>query len=109
MWLKKIMKMKLSNNNSDKNLNSMEGTTKVPSIVLRKCCACGKIIDRNELIRILKEHKTGEIIIAPNNKQFGRSIYLCKNEECLKTAIKKKRLKHLSENEIEILRNEIQK
>ena len=95
------------NNNSEKKLNTMEGTKKVPSVVLRKCCACGKITNRNELIRILKEHKTGEIIISPNNKQFGRSIYLCKNEECLKTAIKKKRLKHLSENEIEILKREI--
>ena len=97
------------NNNSDKILNTKEGTTKVPSVVLRKCCACGKIVNRNELIKILKEHKTGKIIINPNNKQFGRSMYLCKNEECLKTAIKKKRLKHLSENEIEILNREIKK
>jgi len=77
----------------------------MPSVVFRKCCACGKILDRQNLIRILKEAKTGKIIINPNNKQFGRSNYICKSEECLKLAIKKKRLKFLSEEEIGKLKN----
>ena len=77
----------------------------MPSSILRKCCACGKIINRTELIRILTDHKTGKIVIKPDNKQFGRSQYLCKSEECLKLALKKKRLKHLSDKEIEVLKN----
>lgn len=76
----------------------MEGTKKVPSTVLRKCCACGKIADRQIFIRILKNHKNGEYIINPTSKEFGRSIYICKSQECLKLAIKKKRLRNLNED-----------
>ena len=97
-------KVNLKKNNSNNSYNCTEGTKKVPSCVLRKCCACGKIIDRTNLIKILKDHKTGDIIINPNSKTFGRSIYLCKTEECLKLAIKKKRLKHLPENIIDNLK-----
>ena len=80
-------------NNSDNLRNNLEGTKKVPSTILRKCCACGKIVDRNNLIRIMKDNKTGEIIINPSNKQFGRSSYLCKDKDCLKLAIKKTKMK----------------
>ena len=97
------MKTKLKNNQTEKN-NITEGTNNVPSVVLRKCCACGKVIDRKNLIRILREAKTGKIIINPSNKDFGRSSYLCKSEECLKLAIKKKRFKTLTEAELEILK-----
>ena len=98
------------NNLSENNKNNKiaEGNKK-PSVILRKCCACGKVIDRNELIRILKEHKTSEIIIEPNNKQFGRSMYLCKNEECLKLALKKKRFKNFSEDIINKIQTIIKK
>jgi len=91
-------------NNFKMGKNISEGTQNVPSVILRKCCACGKVIDRKDLIRILREASTGKIIINPSNKDFGRSTYLCKNEECLKLAIKKKRFKNLSEEELEILR-----
>ena len=92
-------------NNSDNLRNNLEGTKKVPSTVLRKCCACGKIVDRNNLIRIMKDNKTGEIIINPSNKQFGRSSYLCKDKDCLKLAIKKKRFKTYSQEIIEKISN----
>ncbi len=88
-------------NNTD---NNNEGTIKVPSVVVRKCCACGEKFDRKQLIRIMTEAKTGKIIINPNSKEFGKSTYLCKNEKCLKIALKRKRLKHLSENDIEKLK-----
>ena len=93
------------NNSFEKNQNIKitEGNKK-PSVILRKCCACGKVADRNELIRILREHTTSEIIIEPNNKQFGRSMYLCKNDECLKLALKKKRFKNFSEEIINKIR-----
>ena len=97
--LKKQKKLMSNLSENNKNNTITEGNKK-PSVILRKCCACGKIVDRNELVRILKEHKTSEIIIEPNNKQFGRSMYLCKSEECLKLALKKKRLKSLSEENL---------
>ena len=92
------------NNSENLNNNTQEDAKSASSCVMRKCCACGKISDRNDFIRILREHNSGEYIINPNNMQFGRSIYLCKNADCLKIAIKKKRLKNLSEEQLENLK-----
>ncbi|MCR4881098.1 MAG: YlxR family protein [bacterium] len=96
-------------NNKTNNIvnNYEEDAKKASSSIMRKCCACGKIADRKDFIRILRNHKTGEYIISPDNKQFGRSIYICKCNECLKSAIKKKRLKALSEEQIEQIKAKI--
>ena len=59
---------------------------------IRKCQGCLKLIDRNELIKITKL-QDGTIKINPTNKELGRSVYVCKNAECIKLFIKKKRLK----------------
>ena len=93
----------MKNNPNNIGDNIVEDANKASSTVMRKCCACGKIIDRRELLRIMRDSKTGEVIINPGTKQFGRSIYLCKNSECLKLAQKKKRLKNLSDEQVEIL------
>lgn len=76
--------------------------------VLRKCLGCGQLKDRTSLMRILKDHKTGEIIISPDVKTFGRSSYLCYNKDCLKVVLKKKSFqksfkKNLSDNFLEQL------
>ena len=55
----------------------------------RKCTACGKIKPAGELIKITKEHKSGNIVIQPDSKTFGRSVYLCYNQECINTVLKK--------------------
>lgn len=55
----------------------------------RKCIACGEIKPKSELIKITKNHTCGEVVIQPNSKTFGRSVYLCYNENCINTAIKK--------------------
>ena len=60
--------------------------------VIRKCQGCGKIIDRSNLIKITKSSKTGEVRINPGSKFIGRSLYLCKNLECLKQILKKKKI-----------------
>lgn len=77
--------------------------------IQRKCAACGGVFGRENLIRIMSENKTGEIIINPDNKTFGRSAYLCQNENCIKNAIKKNRLERvlrakISENVLEKLK-----
>ncbi|MDD3420056.1 MAG: YlxR family protein [Candidatus Gastranaerophilales bacterium] len=76
---------------------------------LRKCIACGEFFDRKKMIRLLKNHTNNQIVINPDNKTFGRSAYLCKNEDCLKTAIKKSRFQKalrgkVDENTIEKLK-----
>lgn len=55
----------------------------------RKCIACGELKNRKELIKITKEHNSGDIVVQPNSKTFGRSVYLCYNENCINTALKK--------------------
>ncbi|MBR3604879.1 MAG: YlxR family protein [Candidatus Gastranaerophilales bacterium] len=60
--------------------------------IIRKCQGCQKLIDRNELIKITKL-QNGTLKINPTKKELGRSVYVCKNIECIKTFIKKKKLK----------------
>ena len=57
---------------------------------LRKCVSCGKIKPRSEMIKITKEHSTNEVVINPNSVTFGRSAYLCYNQDCIEQALKKK-------------------
>ena len=44
------------------------------------------------MIKITKEHSSGEIVLEPNSKTFGRSAYLCYNLSCIENAFKKNRL-----------------
>ena len=60
--------------------------------LFRKCVGCGELKSREEMIRIIKEHSTGEIILNPNSKTFGRSAYLCYNQSCIEQALKKKKI-----------------
>lgn len=54
------------------------------------------------MIRLLKDHKTSQIIVAPSKDQFGRSFYVCKRDECIKQLYKnpkyKKSLTKLNDN-----------
>ena len=60
--------------------------------MLRKCVGCGKLEDASQMIKLTKEYKTGEVVMAPNSKVFGRSAYLCYNQTCITNALKKNRL-----------------
>ena len=61
-------------------------------MVERKCAGCGKLKDRNELIKITREKCNANVIVNPNNKIFGRSVYLCYNNSCIEAAFKKNKL-----------------
>lgn len=54
----------------------------------RMCVACRQMINQNELFRVVKNND--EIIIDNEKKKFGRGAYVCKNEKCIKLAMKKK-------------------
>ena len=58
----------------------------------RKCAGCGELKPREVMIKITKEHLTGEIIVNPDSKTFGRSVYLCYNQDCINTAFKKNKI-----------------
>lgn len=58
----------------------------------RKCVGCGELKPRENLIRVMKTEKGGELVINPNSKTFGRSAYLCYNQSCIELALKKSKL-----------------
>ena len=60
--------------------------------IKRKCQGCFNLINRNELIKITKL-KDGTLKVNPSKYELGRSIYVCKNEECIKNLIKTKGIK----------------
>ena len=76
--------------------------------VMRKCISCRKTYDRDNLIKITKDHQQG--IMFHNG--MGRSAYICKSKKCYTDSkiIKKlqKALKTFLEPEfIEIFEKEI--
>lgn len=60
-------------------------------INLRKCVGCGQKIDRKLLLRVLKDFSSErlKLIVAPTSKDFGRSVYVCYNRQCVDKAFKK--------------------
>ena len=58
----------------------------------RKCVGCGEIKNADDMMKITKNHINGEVIINPNSKIFGRSAYLCYNNQCIERALKKNKL-----------------
>ena len=60
--------------------------------IKRKCQGCAKLINRDELIKITKI-SNDTIKINPTQYELGRSVYVCKNSQCIETFIKKKKLK----------------
>ena len=54
----------------------------------RMCVACRGMHSKSDLIRIVKSDS--EVIFDENQKILSRGIYLCKSEECIKLAQKKK-------------------
>lgn len=60
-------------------------------IPVRMCIGCGQHKNKSELIRVVK-NKEGEISLDLVGKAPGRGAYLCNDPECLKKALKAKRL-----------------
>ncbi len=59
--------------------------------IIRKCRSCNESKDRALMIKITLNNNN--LYINPDSKTFGRSVYVCKNIECIKTLIKKKGIK----------------
>jgi uncharacterized protein len=66
----------------------------------RKCIGCANVKNRAEMIRIMKLYDTGEIIINPTSRHFGRSFYICYNIECVNKILKKKKLQKILKREV---------
>ena len=57
----------------------------------RMCNGCGQMFDKKSLIRVVCTPE-GSIVLDTTGRQAGRGAYLCPSAECLKKAIKTKRL-----------------
>ncbi|MFW6285354.1 MAG: RNase P modulator RnpM [Bacillota bacterium] len=56
---------------------------------LRKCVATGEMLNKHELLRIVK-NKEGAIFVDPSGKAHGRGAYVKKEKTAVKTLRKKK-------------------
>ncbi len=74
----------------------------------RQCINCKEIKNKEELIRITKDYKTGEIKINNKGEYKGRSVYICKTPECIEKSIKRKKINIFLKTEItEIIKEEL--
>lgn len=76
--------------------------------VLRRCVSCKKVIDRNQLFKVTRDHQDGVVLKGG----MGRSAYICTNETCLKDAWRRKRLQkalkcQVQYNVIEVLQDQL--
>ena len=76
--------------------------------VMRVCISCRKTFERENLLKITKDHKQGMIF----HKGMGRSAYICQSKKCYSDSKIKKKLQKalktiLNPEFIEILENEI--
>ena len=56
--------------------------------ILRRCVACRKLLDRQQLWKVTRDHQDGIVL----DKGMGRSAYLCPTEACLEESYRRKRL-----------------
>ena len=83
----------------------------IKRIPQRKCIGCGVSKNKNELIRVVRSPEN-EISIDLKGKKSGRGAYICKEEDCLKKAVKAKRFDrslevNISSDILESLLNQI--
>ena len=76
--------------------------------VMRMCISCRKTFDRENLIKITKDHKQGIMF----QKGMGRSAYICKSKKCYSDSKIKKKLQKALKTSLEpkfmdIFKNEI--
>ena len=65
--------------------------------VMRICISCRKTFDRNQLIKITKDHKQGIVF----QKGMGRSAYICKSKKCYSDSKIKKKLQKALKSSLE--------
>ena len=66
---------------------------------IRTCAACRTSGEKKGLLRIVRT-PSGEVTIDETGKMAGRGTYLCPSSECLRKALKEKRLSRALKTEI---------
>lgn len=73
---------------------------KVRKVPQRMCVGCQEMKAKKELIRIVRTPED-TIELDPTGKKNGRGAYICPNADCLKKAIKAKRLEKAFQQRID--------
>ncbi len=60
-------------------------------IPMRQCVGCGEMKSKKEMMRVLR-CEDGTVTLDLTGRKNGRGAYLCRNEECLRKAVKNKGL-----------------
>lgn len=68
---------------------------------IRKCIACNTYKDKKYLIRIMINHLNGDILINPSSKYFGRSAYICSDNDCIDNAFKKMKISKILNKKVD--------
>ena len=63
----------------------------VKKIPMRMCVGCSEMKPKTELIRVVRSPE-GDVSIDSTGKKSGRGAYICCDRDCLKKAVKSKRL-----------------
>ena len=74
----------------------MKRRRKVP---IRTCVACKTSGDKRNLLRVVRT-PSGQIEVDRTGKTPGRGAYICASPECLRRAVKEKRLSRMLRAEI---------
>ena len=74
----------------------MKKAKKIPQ---RKCVVCGKLKDKKDLLRVVKNKDEG-ILIDESGKKNGRGAYICKDEACIEEAIRTNKLNRVFRTEV---------
>ena len=61
---------------------------------------CREFKKKDDLIRLTKDYKTSVIKLNENNEVQGRSVYICKNKDCIEKAFKKNRIEVLLKSKL---------
>ena len=69
----------------------MDKSLKQRKTPLRMCVNCREMKPKKELLRIVKS-ASGDVNIDLTGKMPGRGAYVCKEEECVKTAKKQRKI-----------------
>ena len=60
-------------------------------IPMRMCVGCREMKEKKELIRVVRSPE-GDVSLDPGGKKSGRGAYVCKDPDCLMTAVRRKGL-----------------
>ena len=71
----------------------------VKKVPMRMCSGCMQMKPKKELVRVVRSPE-GEISLDLTGKKSGRGAYICRDRECLRKAVKSKKIARSLEFEI---------